>query len=143
MDNQTIDSIVFLIANFINIVMVFLFICRKKGKENAEYILGLLVVVMVLPLISIIIFNIFAGRESWFYTLIIPMIFFLVVEYVLDYQMKRDFRNTSLVWPYIFLYYLALLGMIGYCFLINKVFGFITMFTYFLNLFATWYAHSK
>ena len=143
MDNQTIDFIVFLIANFINVIMVFLFICRKKGKEKAEYILGLLVVVMILPLILIVILNIVNGREFWFYTLIIPIILFLFVEYVLDYKMKIDFRNTSLVWPYIFLYYLALLGMVGYCFMVNKVFGFITLFTYFLNLFATWYAHSK
>lgn len=136
-----VDFIAFLVANIVNITMVILFICRTQKLEKAEYILGLIVVAMVLPLFFIIGFNFLKHREWSFYILPIFLILFLLVELYLDYIKKIDFRNSALVWPYIVLYYLSLMGMIGYTFLVNKTFGFITLATYFLNLGATWYAH--
>ena len=135
--------VIFLIANSINLLMAILFVCRKKGLERAEYFLGLIIVATILPLMIILVLNLLENRELWFYLLIIPIILFLLVEWVLDYLLKIDFRNTSIIWPYISLYYLALMGLIGYSFLVNKIYGFITLSTYFLNLFATWYGHSK
>ena len=141
MNINTIDLIAFFVANIVNIVMIVLFICRARKQEKAEYVLGLIVVSMALPLFYIIIFNFLQNREWPFYILPISLILFLLVELYLDYIKKINFRNSSLIWPYIVLYYLGLMGMIGYTFLVNKTFGFITLVTYFLNLFATWYAH--
>ena len=45
--------------------------------------------------------------------------------------------------PYLALYYLGLLGMIGYAFGAGKLYGFITLATYFLNLAATGYSYSR
>jgi hypothetical protein len=33
--------------------------------------------------------------------------------------------------------------MIGYSFLIGNAYGFVTLGTYFLGLFATWYSYAK
>ncbi len=38
---------------------------------------------------------------------------------------------------------LFVVAMIGYSFLIGKTYGFVTLGTYFLGLFATWYSYSK
>jgi hypothetical protein len=141
MPTNTIDFIAFIAANIVNITMVILFICRTKKLEKAEYFLGLIVVAMILPLAYIVIVNFLQNREWPFYILPISLILFLLVELYLDYIKKIDFRNSTLIWPYIVLYYLGLMGMIGYTFLANKTFGFITLGTYFINLFATWYAH--
>jgi hypothetical protein len=47
------------------------------------------------------------------------------------------------VWPYISMYYLGLMAMIGYAFLVGRIWGFVTLATYFVNLWATWYAHTR
>jgi hypothetical protein len=57
--------------------------------------------------------------------------------------LKLDFRSTALLWPYLLVFYVALMGMIGYSFLIKKSFGYVTLCTYFLALLATWYSYAK
>jgi hypothetical protein len=65
------------------------------------------------------------------------------VEFVLDYWLELDFRHSRLLGPYLLLYYLALMGMIGYSFQVGRVFGFVTLATYFLQLAATGYSYRK
>jgi len=143
MDFRVIDTAVFVIANLVNLLLIGIFVSRPKGLKRIEYILGLIVVAMLLPVGIIIILNILGKRERW--TIVLPLIFlsFLVIELFFDYILKLDFRKTKLLWPYLLVYYLALMAMIGYSFLIGKPYGFVTLGTYFLNLFATWYSYSK
>ncbi|MBU7009941.1 MAG: hypothetical protein HXS46_04580 [Theionarchaea archaeon] len=84
------------------------------------------------------------GKREW-WAIVLPslLIVFLIVELILDYILKLDFRHTSLLWPYLLLYYVSLWGMIGYTFLIGTFYGGITLGTYFLNLLATWYSYSR
>jgi hypothetical protein len=143
MDFRIIDIVIFIIANLVNLLLVGIFLSRPKGLKRAEYVLGLLVVAMILPVGIAIILNLLGKREWW--TIVLPLILlsFLVIELFLDYILKLDFRRTKLLGPYLFVYYLALMAMIGYSFLIGKPYGFITLITYFLNLSATWYSYSK
>ena len=54
-----------------------------------------------------------------------------------------DFRHTRLLGPYLGLYYLALMGMVGYSFSIGKPYGAVTPATYLLQLLATWYSYAR
>jgi hypothetical protein len=85
-----------------------------------------------------------AGRRPW-WTIILPglLVIYNAVEFVLDCLMKFDFRHLRWLDPYLGLYYLALMGMIGYSFAIGKPFGFITLTTYFINLAATAYSYTR
>jgi hypothetical protein len=143
MDFRMIDTAIFIIANLVNLLLVVIFLSRPKGLKRIEYVLGLITVAMILPVGIAVILNILGKREWW--TIVLPLIFFvfLVAELFLDYILKLDFRKTKLLGPYLFVYYLALMAMIGYSFLIGKPYGYITLSTYFLNLFATWYSYSK
>ena len=143
MDNRIIDTGVFLIANFFNLIMTVIFIFRVKKKKRVEYILGLILTILAIPLLVAVIFNIINKRDFWFVLLPIIFFFFLVLEFILDYVLKLNFRETFLLWPYLLVYYVSLMGMIGYSFMINRTYGFITLITYFLQLFATWYSYSK
>ena len=138
---KAIDLSVFIIANIINILVSIIFILRKKKQEKAEYFIGIIVMFLALPVLAFIIVNFANNREWWTYVLPAPFILYAVIELILDYILKYDFRNTPALWPYILIYYTALMGMIGYSFLVHKTYGFITLITYFINLFATWYGH--
>ncbi len=142
-DFRIIDIAIFVIANLVNLLLMGIFLSRPKGLKKVEYVLGLFTVSMILPVSVAVILNILGKRDWWTLVLPLVLILFLAVELLFDYILKLNFRKTRLLWPYLFLYYLALMAMIGYSFLIGRPYGFVTLGTYFLSLFATWYSYSK
>jgi len=139
---RTVDIAVFVIANLVNLLLVGLLLSRAQGLERVESILGLVVMALALPLGAAVILNISGQREWWTIALPLLLILFFAIELLFDYILKLNFRNTALLWPYIVVYYLALMGMIGYSFSIGRPYGFVTLGTYFLGLLATWYGHA-
>ena len=142
-DFKSIDVGIFIIANVVNLLLIGIFVSRAKRMVNVEFVLGIAVVAMALPLIGAAIVNILSRREWWTIVLLLPMILYCILELVLDYVLKMEFRSTSLLWPYLTLFYLGLIGMVGYSFSVGKAYGLLTLVTYFLNLFAAWYSYSK
>ena len=143
MDFRIIDIAIFVIANVINLLLTGIFLSRPKGLQKVEHFLGLFMVAMILPVGVAAVLNILGKREWWTVVLPVILLLFLAVELLLDYILKLNFRKTRWLWPYLLLYYLAMMAMIGYSFLIGKTHGFVTLGTYFLGLFATWYSYSK
>jgi hypothetical protein len=140
---RTIDLLVFVVANLVNLLMIAIFLSRAQGRRGVERALGVVVMSLAVPTALAISLNLLGGREWW--TIVLPglLVVFLALELVLDYILKLDFRRTRLLGPYLLLYYLALMGMIGYSFFVGKPYGFVTLVTYFLQLAATWYSYSK
>jgi len=137
------DLSLFLIANVVNLLVTGVFIARGKGYEQTEYVLGLAVVALAVPIMTIVVLNILHQRDWWTIILPLPLILYCLVELLFDYLLKLDFRNTGLIWLYIPIFYRGLWGMIGYAFLIGRSYGFITLATYFISLLATWYGHTR
>lgn len=140
--NRPMDLAVIAIANLFNIIMVVVFILRTMQTSHYQ-VVGIVWVVFIAALAVIIFLNIKTKRGRWFIIMPLLMGIFLIVELVLDYIVKYDFRSTSLIGPYLFLYYISILGMIGYSFLVEKKYGFITLITYFLSQFAALYSYMK
>ncbi len=130
------------IANLFNIIMVVIFILRTV--QAGHLLIFGIVWVMFIGVLSIVVFqSIKTKRGRWF--IILPTLFdlFLIVEVVLDYIFRYEFRSTGLIGPYLLLYYVSIFGMIGYSFLVEKKYGFITLMTYFLSQFAALYSYMK
>lgn len=140
---RTIDLLVFVVANLVNLLMIAIFLSRAQGRKGVERALGIVLMALAVPAALAAGLNLLGGRDWW--TIVLPglLVVFLALELVLDYILKLDFRRTRLLGPYLLLYYLALMGMIGYSFLVGKPYGFVTLVTYFLQLAATWYSYSK
>ena len=98
---------------------------------------------MAMPLGAAVILNALGKRGWWYVVLPLPLILHCIVELLLDYVLKLDFRKTRLLGPYLALFYLGQMGLIGYAFIVEPVYGFATLATYFLCLGATRYAHAK
>ena len=143
---RVVDLGVFGIANLINLLLVVIFLARARAGTRdtlVENIAGWITVAMALPLIAAIIVNIAAKRGAWLWILPLVTVIFLIVEFILDYALKIDFRSTGLLVPYLILYYLGQFAMVGYTFMIGKPYGFITLVTYFINLAATFYSYAQ
>ncbi len=142
-DSRTVDIVLFVVANLVNLLVIGIFLARPQGLERVESILGLVLVAMALPVGVVLTLNVLQHREWWTIVLPLPLILFCILELLFDYVLKLEFRETALLWPYLGTFYLALMGMIGYSFSIGKGYGFVTLGTYFLNLLATWYSYSR
>ena len=136
------DLVVVALANLMNVIMVVVFILRAM-KVGRLLVVGLVWAAFILVLAAVVVWNIRARRAWWTIALPLLLAIFLIVEVALDYILKYDFRSTFLLGPYLLLYYASIMGMIGYSFLTQKKFGFITLVTYFLSQFAALYSYSR
>jgi hypothetical protein len=139
---RKVDLVVFSLANLMNLIMVIVFLTRAAGAARIEF-LGLIWAGFIIALSAVVLLNIRARRAWWTVALPSLLIAFLILEIILDYILRIDFRSTRLLGPYLALYYLALLGMIGYSFQMGRRSGFITLATYFINQIATLYSYFR
>lgn len=140
---QIADIVTVVIANAVNLLMVGIFFSRPPGWKRVEYVLGIALMALGVPVLAAIVLNAVGQREWWSFVLPIPLMLLCVVELLLDYVLKLPFRRTWLLGPYLAIFYLAQFGLIGYAFLVGKAHGFVTLGTYFLSLLATWYSYSR
>jgi hypothetical protein len=138
---KTIDLMVVVAANLFNLLLAAIFLSRPRGWKRFERIVGLILVALAVPLGAAAILNFLAQREWWFVLLPLPLILHAVLELLLDYILKRNWRTSRLLGPYLALFYLGQMGLIGYAFLVQPLYGALTLVTYFLCLAATAYAH--
>jgi hypothetical protein len=140
---QTLDISVFIIANLTNLLLAIMFLLRGGDKPKLGSGFGWVAVALGVPLLAIDALNALGGRPAWAIILPALLVVYDVVEFIVDHLLKFDFRHSRWLGPYLGLYYLALMGMIGYTFAIAKPFGFITLVTYFINLAATAYSYAR
>jgi hypothetical protein len=140
---RMLDLVVFLIANLVNILLALLFIYRAIGQPGRGNRFGWASVLLGIPLLAIAVYNLVTGRNWW--TVLLPglMVLYDLLEWIVDHLYKLDFRHSRWLGLYLLVYYLALMGMIGYTFMVGRVFGFFTLITYFINLAATAYSFSR
>jgi hypothetical protein len=138
-----IDTGLVAIAILANLLLVGIFLSRPAQRERAEFVLGLVFVALALPLAAAVTLNARAGRPWWTIALPIPLIQFCGIELILDYLFKVELRHTPLLQPYLILYYVSLVAMMGYAFGVGRAAGLVTLGTYALNLAATWYSYTQ
>jgi hypothetical protein len=138
------DGFFLFIAILMNFLIIAIFIVRKKGFEQLEHKIGYIVISCAIPLFIIMLNYILIGKELWIIIYIIIIISFLMIEMVLDYILKIDFRtNLKIVVPYVIIYYIAFWGLLAISFVINLIAGFIVFGVFILNLISTIYAHKS
>jgi len=138
-----VDLTVVVVANLMNVLLTAMFLARALSSPHLARAVGTAVVLLALPLAVATALNLREGRGAWLVALPALVILYCAVEFVLDYVLRVDFRNTALLGPYLGLYYLSLMGMIGYAFLVGRPYGFATLVTYFANLAATFYSFAR
>jgi len=138
---RKINLTVVYLANLINIFIAFLFLARMSGLTEIENSFGIVTIAMGFVLGYIAYLNKKNHRDKWETYLIIPIFLFMIIELLLDYILIIDFRSTTIVGPYVLLYYIGAWGLIGYSFRFEKKWGFITLGTYFIMMILSIYPY--
>lgn len=121
------------IASTNNILLIFLFLSRIYKYPWIEYWLGIVFMLSIVPLAYMWIKAIESKRAIIYFVQLSLMIAFIVVEFILDYLLKLEFRqNQNYVIPFLILFYASLGGMIGISSHSGKQWAVITVITFLL-----------
>ena len=141
-EHRKTDLFVVIASNIINIAMALLFTARLSGLFLVEKSMGVMVIFLGFALGYVAYINKKDKRDKWEVFLLLPVFFFCIVELTVDYILVADWRSSAFVGPYLLLYYFSLWMLIGYAFRFEKRWGFITLGTYFLNMFLSLYQYA-
>jgi len=119
------------LANLINILVIFIFIARLGNRPKIEYWFGIILTLSIVPLTYLFITAIGFKRPLLYFIQIGLMIIYLVVELMLDYILKIEFRQTQrIVIPYVMLFFAGTGGMIGVASNAGKVWTILTIISF-------------
>ena len=131
-DLHKLNNIIFLASAVIfNIGVSGVYLASKFDNEFFLQTFGLIVVLLSIPFTISLIIYIKKKAEKKIIISLAIILFYLVLEIVLDYILKIPFRDIlALHIPYIIVFYGATFSMIGVSFNINKKMGFIVLTTF-------------
>jgi len=115
--NKNIDLLgaIVAVAFYISAIMVFAF--RLGGKPQVGYWLGIFEFCLAIPMLYLLIKAPEHNRPTIYYIQIGLMLLWLVVELLLDYILKIDFRQIKwMVISYVTLFFAGTGGMLGIAF---------------------------
>ncbi len=113
-DVDTLNMIGAITALTIMTLTILVFVFRLARQLTAESVTGIIYVLAIVPLLYLLIQAAQVDRPAIYYLQIILMIAFILVEFLLDYVFKLEFRQTQwIVVSYVTLFFASTGGMIG------------------------------
>jgi hypothetical protein len=103
-----------LLAYAIDVTVILIFIVRLMKRPALEHGLGLVLMIAAVPLVYLLAVASAFRRPALYYVQIGLMLAFLLVEFLLDYVLKIEFRNTRwMTIAYVMIFFSGTGGMIG------------------------------
>ncbi len=141
---ESINLLGSVITNINNILLIFLFLARIYKYPKVEYWLGVVFLLSIVPLTYMLIKAVESKKTMIYFVQLSLMIGFIVVEFLLDYLLKLDFRqNQNYVIPFLILFYASLGGMIGIASQSGQQWTVITVITFLLMTIISLIMHFK
>jgi hypothetical protein len=120
------DWVLVIAAIPFNLLIAGIFIARKRTDIGLTRALGILWLVLALPLVIVLVDYWRAGRGPQNLLALGAVLFYMLVEFMLDYVLRIPFRDKPLLHvPYIVLEYVALFCLIGLAFAIDRRWGYV------------------
>jgi len=118
---------------FISIIGIFISAARENEKLLRR--IGVIIISLLIPLIVVFIHYLVIGQELRRVIYIIVIFIYLIVELLLDFILKIEFRDkTSTHVPYIILEYAACFAFIYNTLAINETLGWIVSICFWVML---------
>ena len=118
-------------ANVINISTILIFVARLLEKPEIGHWIGIIIQFTIIPLFYLLYAARSLNRARIYYIQVSLMIIFIIVEFLVDWYPKIEFRNNLLiVIPYVMLFFGATGGMIGVASLAGKRWTVVTVLSF-------------
>jgi len=117
-----------ILANVINISTISIFIARLVGKPEIGHWIGIIILFSIVPLFYLLYSARSVERAKIYYIWVGLMITFIIVEFLVDWFPKIEFRNNLIIIiPYVMLFFGATGGMISVASLAGKRWAVVTV----------------
>ena len=111
---ETLNLLGALCAIWIYVFSILVFIARLNDRPRLESSFGIISFISAIPLIYLLITAPQHNREVLYYIQVGLMLLWILVEIIIDYILKLDFRqNIKWVIPYVMLFFAGAGGMLG------------------------------
>ena len=140
---ETIDISMVVLFNLYNFLLILMFYGRVNPKWRFGGIPAVASLWLGIPFFILPIINLLQQREWWTYVLPFILVGFIILEVVIDYILKLEFRQSWLVGPYLLIFFVSNMLMVGYAFLVRLALGFISLAIYFVMTAVSIYARMK
>jgi len=125
------DLVFVITAVAFNLLIAGIFIADKKQHPRLIRTLGMTWLLLAIPLAIVFVHYLLAGQELWIIVCFGGIFLYMLMELLLDYVLKIEFRKKlSVHVPYIVLEYLALFGLIGISFSVDKTWGYVVSISF-------------
>lgn len=129
------DLVFVLSAIVFNLLIAGVFIAQKKERPKLVRTFGILWLSLAIPLAVVFIHYLIVGRDLWIMIYFGFIFLYIFIELLLDYILKIEFRQKKITHiPYIVLEYIALFGLIGISFAIDRIWGFLVSISFWVLL---------
>lgn len=132
------------ISVFILAICSLIFIFRLSNQQTIEYWLGVILLLTAIPLAYLLYTANQLQRPMIYYIQIGAMIGFLIIELLLDYVFKVEFRNIRwMTITYVMFFFAGTGGMIGVASQAGKVFTIIAILLFLIMTILAFIQHAK
>lgn len=135
------DLLFIVTAVVFNMQVMGLYIAKKHDQDILVRLFGAVTLLQALPLAVVVINDLIRGQEGWIMAGYGVIFFYLVVELLLDFIYKIEFRSSpALHIPTIILFYLVEFSFIAIAFSIGTVAGYLVSVSFWALLLCLLYA---
>ncbi len=112
MEKSNLIGAITAVAFFVSAILVF--VSRLAGRPRVEFWLGIFELALAIPLLYLLIKAPSEGRPALYYIQLGAILLWLLVELLLDFILKIDFRHTRwMVITYVVLFFAGAGGLLG------------------------------
>jgi hypothetical protein len=134
------DLVLVSAAVLFHLSIVGVYIAQKKGHDKLVRQFGSVTVLLGIPLLAVCGHYITSGEPSWKLISFGFIFLYLLVEFLLDFVFKIEFRKKPIPHTlYILLFYLAIIGFIRMSFAVNAYWGYAVSVAFWILLGALIY----
>ena len=132
---STFDLMFVLSAAAFNLLIAAIFIAQKLEREKLVSVFGILWLWLIVPLALVFVAYWQTGREMRIMLYFELVLLYMLVEFLLDYIFKIDFRAKAVTHvPYILLEYVALFSLIAIAFDIDPRWGWVVSICFWIMM---------
>ena len=129
------DLLFVLSATIFNLLIAGIFFAQKQANTRLVRRFGTTWLLLSIPLTVVYIRYWMLAKPTWIMIYFSFILFYMLVEWLLDYVYKYDFRAKKRTHiPYIILEYIALFGLIGISFEVDQTWGYIVTISFWILL---------
>ena len=127
-------------ATLFHLSIVGVYIAQKRGRDRWVKAFGTVTLLLALPLAVVFFHYLFTHEPTWKLVSFGFIFFYLLVEWLLDFVFKVEFRQKLLPHVlYIPLFYTAIIGFIRMTFAVSVIWGYVVSVCFWILLGALIY----